>query len=245
MEDVDRIADRDVQAAYRSEMLQRFDQQFGFKRGRPGRQGGGRGPRGGRGDPGGPGRSPSPALGPRQPLSQLQRRQEQVLIATLVNHPTLLLESAEELAEFALKGRDTDALRRHLLDLAAEGQELDTVEIRRHLRQVTEEPRLDAVLSREIYRLWPFAEPAATVQEARAGLRHLLDLYRERTAVNETVEEGRRLAESMDQEHLARLEAKQRAVHEGESRKVDLDRHGSGLFGPGGDGPARGSQGTS
>jgi DNA primase len=150
-----------------------------------------------------------------------------VLIATLVNHPALLAENAEELAELELSGRDTDRLRRALLDLAGEGeaagQELDTVEIRSHLRHVAEGSQLDAVLNREIYRLWPFAEPAATVQDARDGLRHLLDLYRARWAVQETKEEGRRLAEAMDQEHLARLTAKQRAVQAGDGRQVDLD----------------------
>ena len=241
MDEVNRIENRDVQTAYRAEMLQRFDAQFGFQRRRPGRAGERGGPaRGGYGGQSGG----QWGGGVRQPLSQLQRRQEQVLIATLVNHPTLLLESAEELAEFTLQGRDTDAMRRRLLDLASEGQELDTVEIRRHLRQISEGPQLDAVLSREIYRLWPFAEPAATVQEARTGLRHLLDLYRERTAVNETVEEGRRLAESMDQEHLARLAAKQRAVHQGESRKIDLDRHEPGAWSPADEDPLGGSRGT-
>jgi DNA primase len=227
MAEVRTIEQPDVQQAYKTEMLQRFDQAFGFQRGR-----GAKGGRGGRGTGRGGGRwatdrdrqrGLSPALGVRQPISQLQHRQEQALVATLVNHPATLLENAEELAEIALVYRDTDRLRRRLLDLAAERQEIDTVEIHSHLRQVPDGTQLDAALSREVYRLWPFAEPGASVQDARQGLRHLLDLYRERTATNEAVEEGRRLADSMNAESLARLEAKQKAVHETDGRAVDLD----------------------
>jgi DNA primase len=140
--------------------------------------------------------------------------------------PGLLADFAEELAEVELSGRDLDRYRQALLDLAAERQDLDTVEIRRHLRQLTEEAAVDALLNRNLYRLWPFAEPGATVQDARDGVRHVLDLYRERSALHDTQEEGRRLAEAMDRESLARLEAKQKAVHDGPSRRVDFDRLG-------------------
>jgi DNA primase len=226
MDDVRRIEQPDVQQAYKQEMLQRFDQAFGFQRGggkRPGGPSGKAGRGGGRWAPDARDRRLSPALGVRQPISQLQHRQEQALIATLVNHPATLLENAEELAEIALVYRDTDILRRRLLDLAVERQEIDTVEIRGHLRQVPDGTQLDPALSREVYRLWPFADPSASVQDARQGLRHLLDLYRDRSAKNEAVEEGRRLAESMNQESLARLEAKRKAAYENDSRAVDLD----------------------
>jgi DNA primase len=245
MDEVKRIAQPDVQQAYKQEMLQRFDQAFGFQRGRGGGRGGkhaGRG--GGRWAPETRDRRLSPALGVRQPISQLQHRQEQALIATLVNHPATLLENAEDLAEIALVYRDTDILRRRLLDLAVERQEIDTVEIRGHLRQVPDGTQLDAALSREVYRLWPFADPGASVQDARQGLRHLFDLYRDRSAKDEAVEEGRRLAESMTQESLARLEAKRKAAYENDSRAVDLDldrdggsTHGGSIWGPYGPGP--------
>ena len=245
MDEVKRIAHPDVQQAYKQEMWQRFDQAFGFQRGRGG-PGGKPGPGGGRAAGRGGGRwAPdtrdrrlAPALGVRQPISQLQHRQEQALIATLVNHPATLFENAEELAGVALVYRDTDLLRRRLLDLAVERQEIDTVEIRSHLRQVPDGTPLDLALSREVYRLWPFADPEASVQDARQGLRHLLDLYRDRTAKDEAVEEGRRLAESMTQEGLARLEAKRNAAYENDSRAVDLDLdRDSGSAGPNGADP--------
>ncbi|MBK1698954.1 DNA primase [Rhodovibrio salinarum] len=221
MDDVKRIEQPDVAQAYKQDMLQRFDQAFGFQRSKGRNQRGGKG--GGRWAPQGRERNLSPALGVRQPISQLQHRQEQALIATLVNHPATLLENAEELAEIALAYRDTDILRRRLLDLALERQELDTVEICSHLRQVPDGTQLETALSREVYRLWPFADPGASVQDARQGLRHLLNLYRDRSAKDEAVEEGRRLAESMNQESLARLEAKRKAAYENDSRAVDLD----------------------
>ena len=248
MDEVKRIEQPDVQQAYKQDMLQRFDRAFGFQRGRggpggkSGKFGGSSGARGGgRWAPDARDRRLSPALGVRQPISQLQHRQEQALIATLVNHPATLLENAEELAEIALVYRDTDILRRRLLDLAVERQEIDTVEIRGHLRQVPDGTQLDAALSREVYRLWPFADPGASVQDARQGLRHLLDLYRDRSAKDEAVEEGRRLAESMNQESLARVEAKSKAAYENDSRAVDLDLDrdsapASATYGPGAQG---------
>lgn len=212
MDSVRRIEDAGVQEAYRVEMQNRFDSAFGSNR-RNTYKGQPHGARHGRKG----GADAMPAPGVRQPVLALQRRQEQALLATLINHPTIVVEFAEELAEVALTSRDLDLVRRVVLDLAAEAQALDSVEIRGHLRQVTDDAVVEGLLNRQLYRLWPFAEPGSTEDEARRGLRHVLDLYRQRTAVQEAVEEGRKLAETMDDASLARLGAKQRAVHLGEA----------------------------
>lgn len=217
MDNVRRIEERSVQDAYRAEMERRLEEAFGFvgRNRRPSRS---------RGARAGASKAPEvavPSLGAQQPVSNLQRRQEQALLATLINHPSMLTEFAEELAEIALSTRDLDAVRRGLLDLAAESQALDTVEIQRHLRQVTDDAVVEGLLNRRLYRLWRFAEPDCSPQEARRGLRHVLDLYRQRTAVHEAAEEGRRLAEAMDEASLARLDAKQRAVHDGRSEAAE------------------------
>ena len=87
-------------------------------------------------------------------------------------------------------------------------------------------------------------EHADSATQAEMALEHPLDLlglYRDRTAKDEAVEEGRRLAESMNQESLARVEAKSKAAYENDSRAVDLDLDrdstaASGAYGPGSQG---------
>jgi DNA primase len=213
-EAVRRIEDRAVQDAYWQAMDQRFRETFRPRRpaGRGGTAKGARGS-GGRGAAGG-GASAAPR-GPavaRQPVRMLRRRQEQAFVAALLNHPGLINELAEDLATLSLESADLERVLRHMLDLAAQGERLDSIELGRHLRRIAEDSVVDSVTNRDIYRLWPFADPAATVQTARSGVRHFMDLYRERAAQAETRAEGQRLAASMDGEALTRLAARQRAT---------------------------------
>ncbi len=233
---VAQIADPSVQEAYRTEMEQRFRQSFGFRRGdRNGSDWNGRGGKkrggglrdGSQSRPGavslGSGAGVGGGLGAHRSPSFLRRRSEQVLLATLVNHPSLLYETAEEMAGIELVSRDLDGLRGALIDLAAQRQDLDTVEIRRHLRQVFGNSVEAALLDQDQVQLWPFAQASATVQEAREGLRHLIDLYRQRAAAQDSVEEHRRFAQTMDETSLSRLKAKQEAAQSGANGRIDFD----------------------
>jgi len=68
-----------------------------------------------------------------------------------------------------------------------------------------------------------FARPDASPEEARNGVQDVLEGYRRRQAALEAEEAGRHLAETMTEEALARLEAKQRLIRQGESRLDELD----------------------
>lgn len=216
------IAEPGVREQYSAEIERRFETAFGHDRDRRGRARGRRGAGAAR-PPAAAARAVAAVPGAHPPLSGLRRRQEQALLAALVNHPGLLAEFAEELADVALTGPDLERFRGVLLDFAAEEQHLDRVDIRRHLRHLAEEACLEA-FGRDVYRLWPFAGPDAAEQDAREGIRHVLDMYRARSAVHETHAEGQRLASVMDRESLARLEAKQRAIHEGQRQGIEFDR---------------------
>ena len=172
------IADKTVQDAYWQAMESRFRETFHR---RPTR-GKGRGSSGGRSHGG---RGILAGI-PRPSVNTLERRQEQAFIAAFLHHPGLLVEFAEELAEIALSSADLDRLRRDLLDVAAIHENLDAIELGRHLRQIADSSVVDAVKNPDLYRLWPFADPAGTIQDARAGVQHILSLYRERAALAET-----------------------------------------------------------
>lgn len=206
------IADPVVRDAYWQDMEQRFRQAFDRRRSE--RRGPGRG-----GKPGKAGSVGGPGQMPRQPVRMLQRRQEQAVLAALIHHPSLLRDFIEDLASITLASADLDGVLRRLLDLAATRDNLDSIELCRHLRQTTDGQAVDAVMRRDLRQLWPFADPAATAQDARAGVQQFMELYREREALDETRAEGQRFAATMDDDSLARLEAKQREAHQAESRR--------------------------
>jgi DNA primase len=142
----------------------------------------------------------------------LQRRAEQAVLAALVHHPGLIAEFAEDLGAIQLGSADLDAVLRALLDVAAGGENLDSIELCRHLRQMVTAPAVEMVANPDVSRLEPFADPAATTDAARAGVQGFMARYRERAAHEEAREEAQRFAATMDDDSLARLEATKRAV---------------------------------
>ena len=162
-------------------------------------------------------------LGARQAPSILRRRQEQVLLAALVNHPALIAENAEEMAHVELGSPEFCNFYRSLIDLAAHEPELDTEAVNRHLCGQGFSGLLRGLLQSDVYVHGRFARPDASPEEARNGVQDVLEGYRRRQAALEAEEAGRHLAETMTEEALARLEAKQRLIRQGESRLDEPD----------------------
>jgi hypothetical protein len=96
------------------------------------------------------------------------------------------------------------------------------------LRQSGFAGEVNALLCRDVYLFGAFSRPDASAEDAEAGWRHMLALYRERRAREQAGEATRRLAQTMSEEDLARLQATQRDLFEAESVRVNLDgAHGS------------------
>ena len=235
------IPDEAVQAAYRDALARRFEGQFGYgiwgrrssrgsgrqgrwsrdggrpgghQGGRPGgRQWGGRAPWRGSQD-----RAVSAGLGARQAPDLLLRRQAQVLLAALVNHPELIAESAEEMTGFALFQGKLGKFYGFLVDLVAREPDLDSEGLRCHLSEQGYSGVLSDISSPEVYVHGRFARPEGSLDEARDGVEDILKAYRRRQAAWDAEEAGRILAEDMSEEGLARLEAKRRLIRESESR---------------------------
>jgi len=235
------IADGDVQRAYRETFDQRFLEAFGYgpwsggrrapaarlgrfagpgrgpgQRGRVSAAGGAAGSAGagyGRGRPPAPGAAPF-VPGARQAPGLLLRRQEQVLLACLVNHPGLITEHAEELAELDLVNPGFLRLCRALSDLAAGDPDLDTARLKCHLSDQGFSAVLAEILRSDVYIHGRFARPGGGADEARRGVQDVLRSYRKQRVAMETEEAVRILADSPTEDNLVRLEAKKRLLHD-------------------------------
>ncbi len=233
------IGDEALRAAYRDALSRRFETQFGYgiwgrrtargpgarwpRHGR--RQGAGQGGRqrdrrqSGRAGSG----AVSAGLGARQAPDLLLRRQAQVLLAALVNHPELIAETAEEMTGFTLFQGKLGKFYRFLVDLVAGEPDLDSEDLRCHLSKQGYSGILGEILSPQVYVHGRFARPEGSLDEARHGVEDILKAYRRRQAAMEAEEAGRHLAEDMSEERLARLEATLRLIRESESSSKDLD----------------------
>lgn len=248
------IADGDVQKAYREALNRRFYEVFGFGAwGRPAHAGAGRGGynpgRGGFGLKGRragvgnrrlgrrePGRRPwtgGTSAAAHQAPNLLVRRQEQVLLATLVNHPELIVEYAEGLAELNFDSGALERLFQAALDLGARQPDLDSAAMRCHLTEQGFAEIFSEILHARVYLHARFARPDGSLEEARTGLLHILEGYRRRRAEEESDMAGRDLAAAMTEGvepegALANLKAKQRQLKESDERWFELDRPDGG-----------------
>jgi len=160
---VRQIRDPDVRAGYESEMERRFDQAFGYcpaaLQRPPAGRASGRPPAGAAGQTAG--------RGVRVPHHQQFVRQEQALLAYPINHPELLSEFAEDLADLRFLNHDLDRLRSALVDLIAEDPALDSGGLKCHLEQQGFTAILNGLLSLNVYELYHSARPGASLEEAR------------------------------------------------------------------------------
>jgi DNA primase len=136
-------------------------------------------------------------------------RRERLLLVTLLNHPALLHDVAEELAALRFETPGLDRLRRAIADLAAAG----TGPLPAALRQALAE----SGLAREVDRLlapagWagggiaePFARPEADDGEAAHGWGHMATLHRRAAIEAELRAAEAALAEDTSEEALAHL----------------------------------------
>ncbi|HEY9537812.1 MAG TPA: hypothetical protein VIS03_09495, partial [Kiloniellaceae bacterium] len=199
--------------------------QGGGQRGGKGASGGrfggrGRGARGTRWD----GQPELPAR-QRRPDDLLRpERPEQLLLATLINHNSLLTEFVEDLVGIDFVSAELNALRRSLIDCVARHPELDSEGVKCHLSNQGYLGLLAALLSPEVYVHGRFARPDASVEVARQSVLHILGVLRDRHSGAHRAEEARALAAEMTAEQLRRVQARQRLQNDEDGRKADLDR---------------------
>jgi DNA primase len=164
------IADRGVQEHYRRFFRERLFTAFAGKRAGVARQGRER-----RGPPppwrrdrlGLP--EPAPAGDP----GLLRRRQQEVLLAILLNHPFLLHEATEDLAELRLLDPLLDKLRHEILRLHALNPDLDAGALKLHLTENGYARVVQGVLSPQVLKHGAFVRLEADAETVRMGWSHI------------------------------------------------------------------------
>lgn len=115
---------------------------------------------------------------PRSNLASLvaaggERRRQQALLATFVNHPALLDRFDEALARLDL-APELDKIRREIHVFLTAAEDLDSESLKRHLSGRVDAGVLAGLLGKDVLLHAGFARPEAPLEEARAGVTDLL-----------------------------------------------------------------------
>ncbi len=215
-----RIADRKVQGHYRNEIAERLAALWSAGRGRN-RSGTFRAsqpPRrtASQARKGAPWMRPwDERLPPSRELLALSRgdhaarshsRRERTMLLCVLNHPELLHDEAEHLAEMAFTTPALDSLKGGILDIAALNPDLDSTAVATHLREQGFARELDSIIQgAERLDCW-FAGEKAALEDARTGLRQMISLHRKLvTLERELAGAERAFAEDPTEESLSHL----------------------------------------
>jgi DNA primase len=107
----------------------------------------------------------------------LSRRQEQILLATLMQHPPLLDEMGECIGNIAFSDAKLSRLHHAMLNLAAgfeASATLDSAELCRHLKGLGFSELVDTLRGDGVLQHASFARPGASLESARQGLGFLV-----------------------------------------------------------------------
>ena len=158
----------------------------------------------------------------RNRVQQQIRREQQAILATLINHPQLRDVFDERLAEIAFDS-DLDNLRQQLQSLFTESAHLDLVAIRNHLSNNSDKVLLDGVLDKQVMILAPFVDPRTDVEDVQRALEHLIGRRIQERLRKEVVELGRSANASADEAGLARAFAAKRDAMESDRQLAEID----------------------
>jgi DNA primase len=200
------IVDRSVQEQYLSALRQRLNdviwgtRRAAFKGSRP------------------PPKPQPVGEGARRGVRPLDRRREQLLLLTLINHPDLLDEFGEMLGMIELSDRGLERLRGEILRVWQQNSALDSSLFRLHLRETGVTETLAVLEGPEVRFHAEFARAGAPREGARRGLIGLLAPFRQRDWRAQLDEAERAWREDQTEANWARMqgliEASQRAEAE-------------------------------
>ncbi|MGB8274677.1 MAG: DNA primase [Alphaproteobacteria bacterium] len=155
-----------------------------------------------------------------------------ILLATVINHPDLLEEVAEELGTVDFSTPDLDKVRQAVLELAAEPG-LDREQLQSHLNDRGYSAALRSVLNQGVYMHAGFASPETEPSEARKGWRHAFGRYCLPRVWAQIKEAQKAYAETGTPENSERLVSLQRHLHELQATISAIDEASTGAERPG------------
>ncbi|MDH3240245.1 MAG: DNA primase [Alphaproteobacteria bacterium] len=133
---------------------------------------------------------------------------ERELVATVLNHPDLLDDVAEEFAAAEIGSHELNSLRQAIVEAAAMGEAADAEELAKSLGARGFGRLVEALVGPRGKVLGSFARAGATRDDALTGFRHALDLHHRvggGTAELDACESA--FAEDPSEENWARLQA--------------------------------------
>jgi DNA primase len=167
------------------------------------------------------------ALAARTGRRHIHEQREGLILAALINHPELLQEEAERLAETEFATPELDRLRRQLLDTIALYQGFDGTSLKNQLSQAGSHADL-ARIEETARRLgvW-FVLSGAALDDARTGFRQMMARHRKAvTLERELVTAERLLAEAPNEANLAHLNQIRDELHSAAGSEASIDGFG-------------------
>ncbi len=111
-------------------------------------------------------------------LNQPLPAREALILKTVINHPWLIDEHSEELAELSFGSLAASALRDEILSIHARNNSLDTATLRSQLSKSGVSKVVDLIARTMTHNSDRFAGQEASATEAEAGWRHVLALHK-------------------------------------------------------------------
>ena len=127
-----------------------------------------------------PGATPPPPAGAGPELSALTQPvapREALILKTLLNHPWLIEQESERVAELTFTSRALSALRDEILSLHATTNSLDTASLHSQLTKTGVSKVVDLIARTMTHTSDRFAEPEASATEVETGWNHVLALH--------------------------------------------------------------------
>jgi len=151
-------------------------------------------------------------------------RQEEILLATLINHPGLFDVLEERLGMEQFSDPALDKFRQAVLNTLGENPSLDFEGLVSHLKCDGFED-VSRFSSKEVYAHTGFARPERSEQEALKGWEHTFRLYRVETVRAQLAEATRRLEEETTEENFELVRELNAELLRLEAQDEDLDRY--------------------
>jgi len=140
-------------------------------------------------------------------VATIRRLRERILLATLINHPTLMDHVEERLGSMEFADSRLDSLRQSAVIHIAQNPGLDFEALGAHLAKLGFAEELGNLLNSETYVHAAFALPAAATESATAGWDHTFTLCQRADLEADLKRAEIELAENPSEQTLAAYKA--------------------------------------
>ncbi|MGH6973077.1 MAG: DNA primase [Stellaceae bacterium] len=157
-----------------------------------------------------------------EPENQLPALGE-ILLAYVLNHPFLLAEAAEELAQIDFpKAGKLDSLSRKILELHQRNPALDAETLKGHLTHDGFGPVVERILSPRVLGFARFTRVGASVESVRSGWVDIKRQYERQCLLTQLAEAEHSLAVDTNEDTLARVQQLQEMLHVSQAKDDDV-----------------------